>query len=98
MNKRTFMKLGSAALMSPIVRPLLTWAGAEKLTNWAGNIVYSTQQQLRPHWGKLFTISPVELRSRYQKLPEFVELSRSYDSAGKFPNKFLRKYVFGNLS
>ncbi|PYX34274.1 MAG: FAD-binding protein, partial [Acidobacteria bacterium] len=45
MNKRTFMKLGSAALMSPIVRPLLTWAGAEKLTNWAGNIEYSTQQQ-----------------------------------------------------
>src|SRR5205807_350421 len=38
-------KLGSAALMSPIVRPLLTWAGAEKLRNWAGNIEYSTQQQ-----------------------------------------------------
>ncbi len=45
MNKRTFMKLASALLMSPILRPLLSWAGAEKLTNWAGNIEYSTQQQ-----------------------------------------------------
>ena len=52
----------------------------------------------RPHWGKLFTIPPAELRSRYQKLPEFVELSRKYDSAGKFQNEFLSRYVFGNRS
>ena len=25
-----------------------------------------------PHWGKLFTMSPAQLRSLYEKLPEFV--------------------------
>ena len=24
----------------------------------------------RPHWGKLFTMSPAELKSRYKKLPD----------------------------
>lgn len=52
----------------------------------------------RPHWGKLFTIPPAELRSRYEKLPEFVELSRKYDSLGKFRNEFLNRYVFGNVT
>jgi len=52
----------------------------------------------RPHWGKLFAIPPAELRSRYEKLPEFVELSRKYDSSGKFHNEFLDRYVFGNVT
>jgi alditol oxidase len=51
----------------------------------------------RPHWGKLFTIPPGELRSRYEKLPEFVELSRKHDSPGKFHNEFLNRYVFGSV-
>jgi len=42
MNKRTFLKLASAMLASPILSPLLTWA-SDKLKNWAGNIEYSTQ-------------------------------------------------------
>ena len=52
----------------------------------------------RPHWGKLFAIPPAELRSRYEKLPEFVELSRKYDPSGKFHNEFLDRYVFGNVT
>jgi len=51
--------------------------------------------QPRPHWGKLFTISPAELRSRYEKLPEFVELCKKYDPKGKFRNEFLERNVFG---
>ena len=51
--------------------------------------------QARPHWGKLFTLAPVELRSRYERLGEFVELSRKYDPAGKFRNDFLDANVFG---
>ena len=50
--------------------------------------------QARPHWGKLFTMSPSLLRSSYEKLPEFVELCRRYDPAGKFRNEFLKRYVF----
>src|SRR5438552_8162356 len=33
----------------------------------------------RPHWGKLFTISPAELKSIYKKMPEFIELCKTYD-------------------
>ena len=49
----------------------------------------------RPHWGKLFTMSPSVLRSRYERLPEFVQLARKYDARGKFRNEFLDRNVFG---
>ncbi len=49
----------------------------------------------RPHWGKLFTMPPRELRSRYEKLPEFVRLAKMYDPKGKFRNDFLNENVFG---
>jgi xylitol oxidase len=52
----------------------------------------------RPHWGKLFTIPSEQLHSSYEKLPEFVELSRKYDPQGKFQNEFLRSHVFGPIS
>jgi alditol oxidase len=48
----------------------------------------------RPHWGKLFTTSPAELRSIYKKMPEFVELSRRYDPQGKFRNEYLNRNIF----
>jgi len=48
----------------------------------------------RPHWGKLFTTSPEELRSIYKKMPEFIALSRKYDPQGKFRNEFLNKNIF----
>ncbi|HXC42804.1 MAG TPA: FAD-binding protein [Candidatus Dormibacteraeota bacterium] len=48
----------------------------------------------RPHWGKLFTTSPTTLRGIYKKMPEFVELARSYDSQGKFHNEFLNRNIF----
>jgi len=50
--------------------------------------------QVRPHWGKLFTISPQQLHSAYKKLPEFVALSKKYDPQGKFRNEFLNKNIF----
>ena len=49
----------------------------------------------RPHWGKLFTMSPSQLRSRYEKLPEFIRLARKYDPQGKFRNEFLDQNIFG---
>jgi xylitol oxidase len=50
--------------------------------------------QPRPHWGKLFTLSPAELRSRYEKLADFVQLATKYDPKGKFRNDFLNTNVF----
>jgi xylitol oxidase len=52
--------------------------------------------QPRPHWGKLFTMSPAELRSRYDKLADFIQLATKYDPKGKFRNDFLNTYVFAS--
>ncbi|HMD82036.1 MAG TPA: D-arabinono-1,4-lactone oxidase, partial [Anaerolineales bacterium] len=49
----------------------------------------------RPHWGKLFTMTPERIGSLYRKLPEFRELLRHYDPQGKFRNAYLNKYIFG---
>ncbi len=50
--------------------------------------------QPRPHWGKLFTVPPAELRSRYARLPEFRQLAAKYDPKGKFRNDFLDANLF----
>jgi len=54
--------------------------------------------QPRPHWGKLFTIAPAQLHAAYERLPEFVELSRKYDPRGKFRNDFLNTNIFAALA
>lgn len=50
--------------------------------------------QVRPHWGKLFTIAPPTLHTRYQKLPDFLQLCKQYDPQGKFRNAFLNNTIF----
>ena len=49
----------------------------------------------RPHWAKLFTMSPAHLQSLYEKLPDFRQLLQRYDPQGKFRNRFLDQYIFG---
>ena len=49
----------------------------------------------RPHWGKLFTTPPSQLKSIYKKLPDFIQLSETYDPHGKFRNQFLDTNIFG---
>jgi xylitol oxidase len=43
----------------------------------------------RPHWAKLFGITPATLHRRYSKLDRFLELRRQYDPGGKFGNDFV---------
>jgi xylitol oxidase len=52
--------------------------------------------QPRPHWAKLFTISPSQLHASYEKLPDFVKLCSEYDSGGKFRNQFLNTNIFSS--
>ncbi|PYQ19361.1 MAG: FAD-binding protein, partial [Acidobacteria bacterium] len=52
--------------------------------------------KVRPHWGKLFTMSPSQLKSSYEKLPEFTQLSEKLDPQGKFRNAFLDRNIFGS--
>ena len=42
MDKRSFLRLVSAAMSAPVLSPMLSWAAAEKLKNWAGNVEYGT--------------------------------------------------------
>jgi xylitol oxidase len=47
----------------------------------------------RPHWAKLFTMDPVQVRSRYTKLSDFKQLLKQYDPNGKFRNQFLDQWA-----
>ena len=51
--------------------------------------------EARPHWGKLFTMSPARLASLYPKLPDFRELASRFDPQGKFRNEFVDRYIRG---
>ena len=48
----------------------------------------------RPHWGKLFTMDPKELQSRYPRMEDFKAIVAKWDPEGKFRNKFI-DHVFG---
>jgi len=48
----------------------------------------------KPHWAKLFTMSPKVLQSRYEKLADFKQLVAEYDPKGKFRNEFLDKNIY----
>ena len=43
----------------------------------------------KPHWGKIFTMSPQKIQSSYRKLDDFKTLLKEYDPHGKFYNNFL---------
>ncbi|MBN3521079.1 FAD-binding protein [Algoriphagus lutimaris] len=49
---------------------------------------------VKPHWGKLFTISPALLHVLYEKFPEFLALANSYDPEGKFRNSYLDLNIY----
>ena len=49
----------------------------------------------RPHWGKIFTMAPKVLESRYEKLNDFKKLVAEFDPKGKFRNDFLSKEIYG---
>lgn len=53
------------------------------------------QYNVRPHWGKVFTISPQRLRSLYPNLDKFKQLTSKYDPNGKFINEFLTVLLYG---
>lgn len=64
------------------------------------NVLPIIEEQLfpfnaRPHWAKLFMMSPARFEALYEKLPDFRQLLQHYDPQGKFRNAFLDKYIFG---
>jgi xylitol oxidase len=49
----------------------------------------------RPHWGKVFSMDPAAVASRYDRRESFVEAAARLDPEGKFRNRFVDRYVFG---
>jgi alditol oxidase len=86
----------STAYQQPTVAIHFTWK-----PDWESvrNVLPVIEEQLapynvRPHWGKLFTLSPRTLQSRYEKFRDFRQLLNEYDREGKFRNQFLDTYIF----
>jgi xylitol oxidase len=57
-------------------------------------VVGTVQEQLaplaaRPHWGKVFTTAPADLRTLFPRLTDFAALAASFDPAGVFRNEWL---------
>ncbi len=50
---------------------------------------------VKPHWGKLFTMPYSRLKPLYTKMNDFRELAASLDPKGKLRNDFLDRNVFG---
>jgi xylitol oxidase len=48
----------------------------------------------KPHWAKLFTMSPNILQSHYERLADFKQLVAEFDPKGKFRNDFLEKNLY----
>ncbi|WP_083460083.1 D-arabinono-1,4-lactone oxidase [Jiangella muralis] len=47
----------------------------------------------RPHWGKLFTVAPEQVRERYPRLADVRRLRGEYDPDGCFGNAFTARYL-----
>ena len=54
-----------------------------------------TPFEVRPHWGKLFTIPSAQLQQRYEMSAEFKRLVAEHDPHGKFRNAFLTANLDG---
>lgn len=51
--------------------------------------------QMRPHWGKLFTVPAEQVQAAYPRMEDFKALLGSTDPEGKFRNGYLDRFVFG---
>jgi xylitol oxidase len=48
---------------------------------------------VRPHWGKLFTLDPAQVRAAYPRTADFLALVAETDPAGVFRNAYLRRVL-----
>ena len=87
----------SMAYKQPSLAIHFTWK-----QDWASvrNVLPMIEKELapfnaRPHWGKLFTLAPAQLQSRYEKMEAFKAMMKQYDPQGKFRNAFLDTNLFG---
>ena len=51
--------------------------------------------EVKPHWGKLFAMSPDSVRAGYPRLDDFRALAAELDPRGVFANQYVRTYLLG---
>ena len=51
--------------------------------------------QVRPHWGKLFSLSPGQLATNFPRMADFQGLLRRWDPEGKFRNGYFDRHIYG---
>ncbi|MCW3091202.1 MAG: FAD-binding protein [Ferruginibacter sp.] len=88
----------SPCYKQPSVAIHTTW---KQETDTVMNLIPLIEEQLapfnaKPHWAKLFTMSPSLLQSRYERLADFKQLVKQYDPESKFRNDFLSTNLFGS--
>ena len=49
---------------------------------------------VKPHWGKLFTMSPASIQAGYERLEDFRNLTAEVDPDGRFRNDFIQTNLF----
>ncbi len=49
----------------------------------------------RPHWGKVFSCAPVQVRGAYPRVGDFAALRDRFDPEGRFANTFTDSYLPG---
>lgn len=86
----------SMAYNRPSVALHFTWKQKPKAVRKILPIIEETlaPYEMRPHWGKVFTLDASTIASRYPKMTDFKELLRQYDPEGKFRNNFLDNYIY----
>ena len=50
--------------------------------------------EVRPHWGKLYTINAGTIQNSYERFPDFLKLLKTYDPDGKFRNDYLNRVIY----
>jgi alditol oxidase len=48
----------------------------------------------RPHWAKLSSIPPADVRARYERSRDFADACRRFDAQGTFRNAFVEQVIF----
>jgi xylitol oxidase len=84
----------SPAYQRPSVGLHFTWTDDADAASAAVAVVEQALSGLdpRPHWGKLFSMSPEHVRRSYPRLADFEALTGRVDPAGKFTNAFTDRY------
>jgi alditol oxidase len=49
----------------------------------------------RPHWAKLFTMTPAHIKAKYARMSDYQAILAQYDPNGKFRNEFIDRNIYG---